>query len=535
MQSINRSNHVATSRLIVFAILLIGFGFRLFQLDHNELRNNEAFGYFLSLHSLSAIVSTTIELQEPYPVASHFVAHGWLSIAGDTVFALRFLSVWFGLLSVALIYRLTLCLKLNPITAYLAAFLLAINPYTIAYSQDARMYCMSQALTIALVWLAIEWLQRQRTQYAIAYILCATVALYTHYFAAYILLALYIFVLSRALCFPGLQNSVINLLAPLFFIALLYSPWYERAVTIFSRYNVERDSAALQPMLMQTMSAFSMGVLTTHWQQLLWAGVALLCLLFAVATLLVAGQQYRRIVWLLILYLLVPLIVIGFGGSRLDTFNERTLIELQTPFLILLAAGAEYWLQKWQQLHDPAQFRLTHAFMPFFAHVALRVLIIGGMVIYLGQYYQDPALAQGRGIRALATQLNELATGYPSDETIFVQTAPNWVLQYYIDKEDYTLITLPKHSSGLHDGEYRGGEYRGSAYHESQYNVRRSIAPSTQRMILMLSSEDPLEISRFPEVVRSANMQLVDVRAIEHWNLFVYERAAESPMVRQNK
>jgi len=87
----------------------------------------------------------------------------------------------------------------------------------------------------------------------------------------------------------------------------------------------------------------------------------------------------------------------------------------------------------------------------------------------------------------------------------------------------------------LRDGEYRGGEYRGSAYHESQYNVRRSIAPSTQRMILILSSEDPLEISRFPEVVRSANMQLVDVRAIEHWNLFVYERAAESPMVRQNK
>ena len=87
---------------------------------------------------------------------------------GPSEFALRFTAVWFGLLAVALLWRLARALDFTPSTALLTTFLLTISPYAIWHSQDARMYSMSLALTTASTWLMIGWLQRQRWVWAIA-------------------------------------------------------------------------------------------------------------------------------------------------------------------------------------------------------------------------------------------------------------------------------------------------------------------------------------------------------------------------------
>ncbi len=83
-------------RLNMLVILLIAYGLRVYCLGCQELRGDEAFGYFFSLRSFGGILRETLALKEPHPVASYFLQHVWLDGAGYSEFALRFISVWCG-------------------------------------------------------------------------------------------------------------------------------------------------------------------------------------------------------------------------------------------------------------------------------------------------------------------------------------------------------------------------------------------------------------------------------------------------------
>jgi mannosyltransferase len=118
---------------------------------------------------------------------------------GDSEFALRFIGLWWSVLAVALLYRLACALGLSRAVALLGAVLLALSPYVIWHSQDARMYNMSLVLTLASTWLAVEAMRRPRWRYLSAYILVSWLALHTHYFAAFTLMAQNVFFIGEAL------------------------------------------------------------------------------------------------------------------------------------------------------------------------------------------------------------------------------------------------------------------------------------------------------------------------------------------------
>jgi len=113
--------------MALLILILIAFSLRLFLLDFQELRGDEAFGYFFSQHTYSAIIQNTFDLQEPHPIASYFAQKAWITWAGDSEFALRFISVWFSTLAVALLYRLARMLKLDLSTTLVAMALMTIT------------------------------------------------------------------------------------------------------------------------------------------------------------------------------------------------------------------------------------------------------------------------------------------------------------------------------------------------------------------------------------------------------------------------
>ena len=143
-------------------VLLLAFALRVFRLGYQELRGDEALGRLFTLEPFGKIIASTISLREPHPVASYFVEKTWLGLAGHSEFALRFASLWFGVLAVALLYRLGRRLGLGWTASMLAAALLALSPYAIWHSQDARMYSMSLALTTASTLLMLEAIARRR-------------------------------------------------------------------------------------------------------------------------------------------------------------------------------------------------------------------------------------------------------------------------------------------------------------------------------------------------------------------------------------
>jgi mannosyltransferase len=108
------------------------------------------------------------------------------SIAGWSEFALRFLPAMFG---IGVVYAGYLLAKklFNETAALLTALLMAVNPFIIHYSQEARPYSLFLLASILSVYFVLRMAETSRTSDAVGYALAANVALYSHPFAVFLL------------------------------------------------------------------------------------------------------------------------------------------------------------------------------------------------------------------------------------------------------------------------------------------------------------------------------------------------------------
>lgn len=428
-----RINRRLVLRLALLIILLSAFALRLYHLDYQELRGDEAFGYFFSQRPYGEIVDATIALAEPHPVASYFMQRAWLELAGEGEFALRFPGAWWGMLAVALVYRLGRRIGYRSLPATAATLLLALSPYAIWHAQDARMYAMSLALTTATVLLGIEALERRRWPWAIAYILAATLALYTHYYAVFVLVALNLFVLlwmefarrMRPMFIPWLLWQVL--------VVALYLPWLVRAGSILASYGGNGDSPALFSALQRALTVFAAGESALPGTQTIWLLVGGLLLLIGIVRLALGSTRDLRNLGLLGLYLGVPLLATWWGAQSRPIFNERYLVAALPPFYLLMAAAVDL---------RPLPHRNIRVLSAVSA--ALTGVLIVGMCLSLVRAYTDPAYSKTRGWRELAAAITRLSAGLPPERVRVAQNFPDPTLWYYYRGPVEHLVLPPQ-------------------------------------------------------------------------------------------
>ncbi|MCD6289621.1 MAG: glycosyltransferase family 39 protein, partial [Anaerolineae bacterium] len=120
-------------------ILLSGFALRLYQLGAQSLWYDETVSAFLASESPARLIAHTA--RDIHPPLYYLLLHLWSLAAGDSEFALAFFSVFWGTLLIPITYRLARLLA-DEATGLLAAFLVAISPFNVWYSQEVRMYTM---------------------------------------------------------------------------------------------------------------------------------------------------------------------------------------------------------------------------------------------------------------------------------------------------------------------------------------------------------------------------------------------------------
>jgi hypothetical protein len=407
-------------RLVALAIVLLAFTLRVYRLDHQELRGDEAFGYFFAQRSYTGIIAATIELAEPHPVASYFVLKTWLASVGDSEFALRYPSVWFGVLAVALLLRLAWRLGFRRGPALLAVALLALSPYAIWHGQDARMYSMSLALTTAAVWLGMEARQRQRARWGLAYVGVAWLALHTHYYAVFVLVAFNLFVFTQAIFIPGTRVNLTAWVLWQLLVGALYLPWLAGAASIVGGYTGNGDSPSLAAMLPRALSVFAVGESVPSEQRNVWAALAAALLLIGGVRLLLGGATDRRNLWLLSCYLAVPMLATWWSAQDRPIFNERYLVASAPPFYLLIAAAFDG-----RRFSGRAEQALR------WLSFALLAALFAGMLLALTRYDADPAYSKTRGWRELAAAFERLSAGLPPDKVRIAQNFPDPTLWYY--------------------------------------------------------------------------------------------------------
>ena len=129
------------SRALVILLILVlaAFALRAFRLDFQSLWYDEAFSVYLAQFSLVEITArTAADIQPPL---YYYLLHVWIALAGEREFAVRFLSLSFGLLTIPLLF-VTARGLFNLPAAILAALLATFSPLYLWYSQEARMYTL---------------------------------------------------------------------------------------------------------------------------------------------------------------------------------------------------------------------------------------------------------------------------------------------------------------------------------------------------------------------------------------------------------
>ena len=188
------------SHVLAYATVLVAFFLRVDRLADKNIWWDEGWSVWLSQKDPAWIALRTAA--DEHPPLHYWILHFWNMVAGTDAFAGRFISLAFGVLTIALIYRIGKRVGGMGIGT-LAALFLATARFHIWWSQDIKNYTLSIFFAFAAIWFALDLLSDSsgRTPPStmrhsqLGYALCAALALWTHYLAALVLLALNLYAL----------------------------------------------------------------------------------------------------------------------------------------------------------------------------------------------------------------------------------------------------------------------------------------------------------------------------------------------------
>lgn len=316
----------------VIGVMLLAAFARLWGLGTQSLWMDEAFSYLFGTLPLGMAWEAMI-VDAVHPPLYYLLLRPWLALVGESELVLRFPSAVVGVLTVAILYRAEQC-WLDRGTAGWAPLLLALNPFHIWYSQEARMYALLGLLSLVVLVAFWRALGSQRASAWGILIGASALAYLTHYFSLYLPMVEFAFLLAtfrrhhRALA----RWTVAQALAVLplaTWLTVLYT-------TGGGTFGIGWISRSRPSDLLRTLWSFGMaydGRVTPLVVSglLVWSGLLALGMW--------RGRTSQETRMLLILALVLPPLGTFLLSLRRPTYVDRFFIGSLSIFLLLTAAG----------------------------------------------------------------------------------------------------------------------------------------------------------------------------------------------------
>ena len=204
---------------LVAVLLLLAAGVRLYRLGQLSLWYDEVIHVEYCSKLPIGVFTGKVELVEPFFA---LLLYAWQRIGTSDTW-LRMHSVLFGIATAALGYAMGNRTGGRRMGAF-AALLLALGPFLVFYSRDAKEYAMLAFLELAAAHLAIRFGSSDgRLSHLALYVLTATLAIYSHNAVPFFLAALnlmffacYMREFRKAIGWALAQGALITLAAPWF-------------------------------------------------------------------------------------------------------------------------------------------------------------------------------------------------------------------------------------------------------------------------------------------------------------------------------
>ena len=254
-----------------------------------------------------------------HPPLFYFALKMWSSVFGTTDIAMRFMSIFFGLIAIVFIFHL-LKRFFGIRAAGLGTIFAAITPLFVRYGQEMRMYTMVLAIVMAATYflsLALDNAKEKKgRKYFVIYAILIAMGMWTHYFSAFAWIAHVVAIIVHFGGFKKLfKNKIVfkRLIFTYIFAVLLFVPW----VPSFLKQIVTVQSGFwIPPVSFGSMADFVAAALffTTADEVKSWAwvfGMALIVLFIITIVNVYKKQNTKnkaRLKYLLIL-VIVPVVV----------------------------------------------------------------------------------------------------------------------------------------------------------------------------------------------------------------------------------
>ncbi len=347
------------SAIWVTLLTILAFVLRVWRLDFQPLWWDEGWTvYFATSATGEMIARTAIDIHPPF---YYLLLHCWIALAGPSAASVRFFSVLVGTASIPLLFVVGRRLFGQKV-GLIAALVLAVAPFHIYYSQEARMYGLVTLLVLVSTWCFLSILEKRETPHRdwprwLLYVAATSLAMYTQYYAAFVPVAQTLFVLLRWRRHKGVIGRWV---AAQVALMVAYLPWLVYAgpklvAYVGNKLVKEGDvPVGLYTYFQEHLIAFSVGHLSAARSYLPWSAVVFVGLaLLGVAAGLSSfrrgssheGQEQDATVFTL-LYLLVP-VTLGYVINLRFPFTspaiERLFLLCAPAFCLLIATGLT-WL-----------------------------------------------------------------------------------------------------------------------------------------------------------------------------------------------
>ncbi len=244
-------------RGVLLSLLLLAVAVRTPSLGRHALWIDESNSVLIAGRDLSSVIDGLAN--DANPPLYYVLLHFWIGAFGDGEKAVRSLSLLFGVGLVLAVF--VSGRKFFGVGAGLgAAFLAAVNPLEVYYSQTARMYTLLPFVALLSMFFLVTALDGRRTRWWIAYALAGAAALFTHNHGFFLLPGAWIavFIVKKDGAFRRLLLAQAGMIA-------LYLAWFPALVgqaTEGARYNWIADMVSgipLYRMIPASLDAFTPG------------------------------------------------------------------------------------------------------------------------------------------------------------------------------------------------------------------------------------------------------------------------------------
>ena len=328
-----RAAPIPYKRWQLAALLLhpLAFGLRVCKLGNFSLWGDEA--WTAAMATLPLAESYRLVLGDGVHPPLYYLIMRLMALMGHTEWILRWPSVLFGTLTVALVYRLGQAIW-NSRIAFLAALLVTLHPYAIWYSREARQYSLAILLSAWVMFAFVRLAQEQTKSRWLAFVIASSLSYLTHYFLLLLSLVQFVYlVISLRKHYPWFRRWAAAQIAagvPVMVWITLYLMLPERNLGIgwIQRPELGAVFATLWRLAYNAP-------LSPPWTWLGWATMFILGYMFL---------RHRPASWssgrlLTGLWLVLPILSVWLISQRRPFYSHRFFVICLPATVLILAAG----------------------------------------------------------------------------------------------------------------------------------------------------------------------------------------------------